>query len=109
MNSQNGVWKLLAELSSKAGISDIIINNTDNIYIEREGELIRLNAKLSPEDIVSFCKEVAHLNKSQFNTSHPLLDGVLPDGSRINIVSSAYTGTSPAITIRKIQERPSTK
>lgn len=101
MNSQNGVWKLLAELSSKAGISDIIINNTDNIYIEREGELIRLNAKLSPEDIVSFCKEVAHLNKSQFNTSHPLLDGVLPDGSRINIVSSAYTGTSPAITIRK--------
>lgn len=99
--SDNGVWKLLAELSTKKGITEIIINNVDNVYIEREGELIRLNAKLSPEDIVAFCKEAAAFNKSLFNANHPILDGSLPDGSRINIISSVYTASSPAITIRK--------
>lgn len=101
MNSENGVWKLLQELATKKGITEVIINNVDNIYIEREGELIRLNAKLTPEDIVGFCKETAAYNKSQFNANHPILDGVLPDGSRVNLVSSMYTGASPAITIRK--------
>ncbi|MCO4753138.1 MAG: CpaF family protein [Bacteriovoracaceae bacterium] len=101
MNANNEVWKLLEELSSKSGISEVIINNVDNVYIEREGELIRLNAKFSPEDIVSFCKEVAQFNKRQFNREHPILDGLLPDGSRINIISSVYTTSSPAITIRK--------
>lgn len=101
MNAENGVWKLLAELSTKKGITEVIINNVDNVYIERDGELIRLNARLSPEDIVGFCKEAATFNKSQFNSNHPILDGILPDGSRINIISSVYTTSSPAITIRK--------
>ena len=101
MNAENGVWKLLAELSTKKGITEVIINNVDNVYIERDGELIRLNARLSPEDIVAFCKEAATFNKSQFNSNHPILDGILPDGSRINIISSVYTTSSPAITIRK--------
>lgn len=101
MNFENGVWKLIGELGKKKGITEIIINNIDNVYIEREGELIRLNTKLRPEDIISFCKETAAFNKSQFNSNHPVLDGVLPDGSRVNLVSSVYTGSSPAITIRK--------
>lgn len=101
MKKESAVWKLLDELAGKRGITEIIINNTDNVYIEREGELIRLNAQIPPADIVLFCKEAAIFNKSLFNPNHPILDGTLPDGSRINIISSVYTGASPAITIRK--------
>ncbi len=101
MDLTNGVWRLLEELSKKTGISEIIINNTDHVFIEREGELILLNVKLNAEDIVGFCKEIARFNKTQFNPQNPIVDGNLPDGSRINIISSLYTQSSPAITIRK--------
>ena len=97
----NSVWKLLAELSKKSGITEVIINSTENIFIERDGELILLNVKIIPEDIILFCKDIAKFNKSLFNVDNPIIDGNLPDGSRINIISSLYTTGSPAITIRK--------
>jgi pilus assembly protein CpaF len=98
---KNSVWSLLEELSKKSGISEVIINSTDNIFIEREGELILLNMNLAPSDIISFCKDVAKFNRSLFGPNNPIVDGTLPDGSRINIISSVYTSSSPAITIRK--------
>lgn len=101
MDKTNTVWNMLDELGTKTGITEIIINNTDNVYIEREGELIRLNIRLPGEDVVAFCKDVARFNKTNFNASNPIVDGSLPDGSRINIISSSYTTSSPAITIRK--------
>jgi pilus assembly protein CpaF len=97
----NSLWKLLKELSHKKGITEVIINGPDHIYLEREGELIRLNAQVSLDDILQFCHEVAHLNHSTLDDSHPILDGLLPDGSRVNIVSQHYTSAAPAITIRK--------
>jgi pilus assembly protein CpaF len=100
-DAKNSVWKLLDELSTKSGISEVIINSTDNVFIEREGELILLNINLAPSDIVSFCKDVAKFNRSLFGPNNPIVDGTLPDGSRINIISSVYTSSSPAITIRK--------
>lgn len=101
MNPQNSVWKMVEELSKKSGITEVIINNVDNVYIEREGELIRLNMKHAPDHINAFIKDVASLNKTNFNAKQPILDGSLPDGSRINIISSDFTGSAPAITIRK--------
>jgi len=101
MDLANNAWKLLNDLSSKKGITEIIINNTDNIYIERDGELIRLNVRIPAEEIMSFCKDIAKFNKVNFNLNHPIIDGVLPDGSRVNIISQTYTTGAPAITIRK--------
>ena len=101
MNTNNSVWKLINELSTKKGISEIIINNVDNIYIERDGELIRLNVNCTPDDIMGFCKDIAKFNKVNFNINHPIIDGILPDGSRINVISQTYTNSAPAITIRK--------
>lgn len=101
MNLENSVWKMLDDLNKKSGITEIIINNIDNVYIEREGELVRLNIKHASEHISQFIKDVASFNKSELNSRYPLLDGSLPDGSRINIVSSEFTGAAPAITIRK--------
>jgi len=101
MNLQNSVWKMIDDLSKKSGITEIIINNTDNVYIEREGELIRLNIKHGADHINAFIKDIARLNHTEFNAKFPILDGSLPDGSRINIISSDFTGSAPAITIRK--------
>ena len=99
--SKNSVWNLLEDLKKKKGITEVIINNADFIYIERQGDLIRLNVELEDEDIYSFCNDVAKMNKQSFGKDHPVLDGTLDDGSRINILDSTYTNGMPAITIRK--------
>ncbi|MBT4791142.1 MAG: CpaF family protein [Halobacteriovoraceae bacterium] len=97
----NSVWKLIEELNLKSGISEIIINSPTLIYIERDGDLIRLNAQINAQDLEGFCQEIANKNHVVFNEENPILDGVLPDGSRINIISSLYTTSGPAVTIRK--------
>lgn len=97
----NTVWKCLQDLSTKKGITEVIINSADNVYIEREGDLIRINAEIEPDDISHFCQDVAKFNKMQFGPDYPILDGTLPDGSRINMISSIYTLSGPAISIRK--------
>ena len=101
MNPDNEVWSFLKELGNKKGITEVIINNVDNVYIERQGEMIRLNLNLSVPHIKSFCQDVAKFNRTQFNSNHPIIDGLLPDGSRVNIIASDYTSSAPAITIRK--------
>lgn len=97
----NSVTKFLESLKSKDDITEIIINSPNNIYIERQGDLVQLNMNIKASDIIQFCKDIASFNKSSFNVNAPIIDGTLPDGSRINIISSLYTGSSPAITIRK--------
>ena len=101
MNSENSIWKLLADLENKKGITEIIINNSDHIYIEREGKLIRLNTSVEVFDFDSFCQDVASYNNIKFDLDNPIIDGSLYDGSRINIISDIYTNSTPAITIRK--------
>ncbi|MCT4641963.1 MAG: ATPase, T2SS/T4P/T4SS family [Bacteriovoracaceae bacterium] len=101
MNPENEVNRFLSQIASMKDVTEVIINDWDNIYIEKAGKLTGLNKTLSKSSIVDFCKEVAVFNKSSFNLNSPIIDGSLPDGSRVNIISSLYTGTCPAITIRK--------
>lgn len=98
---ENSIWKLLEDLKPKKGVTEIILNSSDNVYIEKDGDLIRLNVELKKEDIASFCKEVADFNQVQFGPEYPIIDGILPDGSRVNVISDRYTDGFPAITIRK--------
>lgn len=98
---ENSIWQLLESLKPKKGVTEIIINSPENIYIEKEGDLIRLNVDLNAKDFELFCHEVAKQNQVNFGPENPIVDGVLPDGSRINIISHRYTDKFPAITIRK--------
>jgi pilus assembly protein CpaF len=95
------MWKLIEDLDNKEGITEVIINAPDNVYVERSGKFIQLNVKLKKEDMVNFAKEVAIQNHRIFDDQNPILDGVLADGSRINIIGEPYSKGSPAITIRK--------
>lgn len=101
---KNKINELLDELSKKAGISEVIINRPDSVYVEKDGELIRMDSKFTEEEIEDFCSEVARLNHKEFGHRSPLLDGNLADGSRVNIIHKDYTRTSHAITIRRFSK-----
>lgn len=99
--SKNRINDLIEEISKKAGISEVIINRPDNVYVEREGELIRLDVKFTEEEIEDFCQNLAVYNRKEFSELVPILDGNLPDGSRVNLIHKDYTKSCHAITIRR--------
>lgn len=98
---ENSVWQLIQDLSTKQGISEIVINDPKRVFVERQGQFIQLNVSISKKDIYDFAKEVALFNKKEFDALNPILDGSLPDGSRVNVISEPYCQGSPAVTIRR--------
>lgn len=103
--AKNPISGLIDELSKKAGISELIINKNDTVFVEKDGELIRIDVKFSDEDIAKFCQETANFNRKIFDLEHPILDGNLPDGSRINILHKDFTNSGHAITIRRYSKQ----
>ena len=97
----NSVWKLLNDLSSKKGITEVSINKPNRVFVERAGKYIQLNVDLHREDIDNFILDVAQINNKECNFEEPILDGSLPDGSRVNIIIPPYSNDFPAISIRK--------
>lgn len=103
--SQNRINNLIDELAKKAGISELIINKSDNVYVEKDGEMIRIDAKFTDEEIDSFCRDLAAFNRKDFDSSNPIMDGNLPDGSRVNLIHKDYTNACHAITIRRYSKQ----
>ena len=101
METQNSVWALINEISKKQGVTEIIINRPDLIFVEHQGELVKLNAKVDAQDMENFVEEMAHFNHEKFGPQNPILNGSLPDGSRINVIGKEYAQGGPAITIRR--------
>lgn len=99
--NNNSIWNLINDLNKKSGITEILINGPKSIFVERGGQFIQLNANLPAQDINVFIQEVASYNQKVCNNDNPILDGNLPDGSRINIINSPFVQGSPAISIRK--------
>lgn len=99
--AKNRINDLIDELGKKAGISELIINKNDNVYVEKDGEMIRIDAKFSDDEINDFCAELATYNRKDFDSYTPILDGNLPDGSRVNLIHKDYTQGTHAITIRR--------
>ena len=99
--AKNKIVELLDELSSKSGITEVIINNVDNVYVEKDNEMIRLDFPLTEPEVDAFCQKVAAENRREFGPAAPVLDGVLPDGSRINLIHKSYTNACHAVTIRR--------
>ena len=99
--NNNSIWNLINDLNKKSGITEILINGPKSIFVERGGQFIQLNANLPAQDINVFIQEVAAFNQKVCNNDNPILDGNLPDGSRINVINSPFVMGSPAISIRK--------
>lgn len=100
MNS-NPIYKLVDDCTRKANVSEIIINNPQSIFIEEDGQFVKVNVKTTVDEIATFAKYLAIQNGRTIDLEHPILDGSLSDGSRVNIILNPFSLGSPAITIRK--------
>jgi pilus assembly protein CpaF len=90
------------------GISEVMVNGFKQVYIERDGKLIRTDVTFENNDHVLrlIHRIIAPLGR-RIDEDHPTVDARLPDGSRVNAVIPPVAIDGPALTIRIFgNERP---
>lgn len=96
----------LEPLLGDPGISEIMVNAADDVWIERDGALeptqVRFRDDAQVVDIMT--RIVAPLGR-RIDQSSPCVDGRLPDGSRVHAVIPPIAVRGPALTIRRFIRR----
>jgi len=92
----------LEDLLKDAGVTEIMVNNKDRVYIERSGKIELSPKKFTTNDFVKVIIEriITPLGR-RIDESVPFVDARLPDGSRVNAIIPPLALTGPSITIRK--------
>jgi pilus assembly protein CpaF len=88
-------------------ISEIMVNGPYKVRVEMGGRLMDVpGARFrNAEHLLDVCQQMlAPINRA-VDVAHPLQDGSLPDGSRLNIVHPGVASAGPYLTIRKFPER----
>lgn len=95
----------LEDLIADPDITDIMVNNKDEIYIERNGKIELTNKKFITNDQVKTIIEriIAPIGR-HIDESVPMVDARLLDGSRINAIIPPLSLTGPTLTIRKFKK-----
>lgn len=98
---------ILQELVDAPDVTEIMVNGTDNIFIEKAGRLIKYDKKFESrqklEDVIQ--QIVAKCNRA-VNEASPIVDARLENGSRVNIVLAPVALNGPIVTIRRFPDHP---
>lgn len=98
---------ILQDLIEDPEITEIMVNGTENIFIEKHGKLSRIDSQFESKDklrqviwqITANCNRVV-------NESSPIVDARLPDGARVNVVLDPVALNGPILTIRRFPPAP---
>ena len=92
----------LEDLIDDPEISDIMVNNKDQIYVERQGKL-ELTSKrfISNEQVRQVIERIIAPLGRRIDEFSPMVDARLSDGSRVNAIVSPLSLGGPMLTIRK--------
>jgi len=83
-------------------ITEIMINGAENIFVEKNGRIEKLQIeKITEEKLYEIVQNMVSKVNRIVNESSPIVDLALPDGSRANIVLKPLAVNGPCITIRK--------
>ena len=100
---------LLDSIINDDTITEVMINGPDNIFIEQNGRLFKLDKQFESqrrlEDVI---QRIVGLAGREVNQANPICDTRLPDGSRVNVVLPPIALCGPTLTIRKFSKTPMT-
>lgn len=88
-------------------ITEIMVNNASQVYIERKGKLELTDVTFRDDAHVMHIIEkiIAPIGR-RIDESSPMVDARLPDGSRVNAIIPPLALKGPALTIRKFAKEP---
>ncbi len=92
----------LEDLIRDQEITDILVNNKNQIYIEKRGKLQRSDKRfVSNEQVRQIIERIVAPLGRRIDESMPMVDARLADGSRVNAIIPPLSLTGPTLTIRK--------
>lgn len=99
----------LESLLADPSVSDILVNNAKNVYVERHGVLEKTRVQFEDNDhLLRIIEKIATGVGRRIDESVPMVDARLPDGSRVNAVIPPLALDGPSLSIRKFSIDPYT-
>jgi pilus assembly protein CpaF len=93
---------VLEPLLADPTVTEIMVNGPDDIYVERDGHLSRLDLGFASEAQLhqTIDRIVAQVNR-RVDESSPMVDARLPTGERVNVIVPPLSLIGPVMTIRR--------
>ena len=104
-NEINGLGPI-TELLKDKNVTEIMVNAPDEVYVEIDGKLVR-DASVSfinSEHILRTIQKIVQPLGRTIDSSKPMVDARLKDGSRINAIIPPLSLKGPVLTIRKFRD-----
>ena len=98
---------ILQELIDSNDVTEIMINGTENIFIEKAGHIYEWDKQFDTQDKLEDVIQqiVAKCNRA-VNEASPIVDARLENGARVNIVLAPVALNGPIVTIRRFPDKP---
>ena len=99
----------LESLLADASISDILVNNPHQVYVERGGQLQLTPVTFSDDaHLLKIIDKIVSRVGRRIDESSPMVDARLPDGSRVNVIIPPLALDGPVMSIRRFSGTPLT-
>ncbi len=94
------------DLLADETVSEVMINGPNEVFVERKGLIERaVGVKFHDEQALqSAVRNIAQFVGKRFDEEHPILDGRLPDGSRVAAVLPPCSRKGTTLSIRKFSK-----
>lgn len=100
---------ILDTIMSDESITEVMVNGPETIFVEQYGRITKLNQRFESERrLEDIIQRIVGTAGREVNTSNPIVDTRLPDGSRVNVVLPPISLKGPILTIRKFSKEPMT-
>ena len=95
----------ISELLTDNNITEIMVNGPKDVYVEIDGKLVKDNSVsfINDDHIIRTIQRLIGPLGRTIDSSNPMVDSRLADGSRINAVIPPLSVNGPVITIRKFK------
>ena len=88
-------------------LTEIMVNGTDMVYVEREGKILLTDVRFDDENhLLRVIDLIVSAVGRRIDHRQPLCDARLLDGSRVNAVVPPISIDGPILTIRKFAKDP---
>ena len=97
----------LEDLINMPGITEIMVNGPDRVYVEYKGKLQRTDMAFADNNqVLAAIERIVSPLGRRIDESSPMVDARLKDGSRVNAIIPPLSLVGPSITIRKFSKNP---
>ena len=93
---------VLEPLLADDTVTEIMVNGTDEIYVERNGRIERADISFSDEaQLFQTIDRIVSTVNRRVDESSPMVDARLPTGERVNVIIPPLALRGPTMTIRR--------